>query len=70
MVFLAASHSSVRLQLAPPRKRAGWRMSFLLSYPFSTVAGLLADFLEFLASLELIPSFSEVFFSLARAVFS
>ena len=45
-------------------------MSFLLSRPFSTTVGFLAAFLEFFASLELTPSFSDVFFSLARAVFS
>ena len=45
-------------------------MSLLLSCPFSTASGHLASFWAFLASLELTPSFSAVFFSLERAVFS
>ena len=55
---------------ATPRNLAGCRTSFLLSTPFSTRMGFFTSFLEFLASLELTPSFSAVLFSLPSAVFS
>ena len=54
----------------PTQKPGGCRTSFLLSTPFSTRMGFFTSFLEFLASLELTPSFSAVLFSLPSAVFS
>ena len=70
MVLLAAAHCSVSAQLAPSRNRAGCSMSFLLSTPFSTAAGVLDSFLALCVSFVLTPSRSVVFFSLAYALFS